>query len=84
METDYRNLPRTLLLTAELDPLRDEGERYARRLEEAWKRSTAVPHCGAFHGFFAAWTLVLACAGEFYVLQPVSGAVENESGRFSE
>ena len=53
METDYRNLPRTLLLTAELDPLRDEGEEYARRLEEAGNEVQQYRIAGAFHGFFA-------------------------------
>ena len=53
METDYRNLPRTLLLTAELDPLRDEGEEYARRLKEAGNEVQQYRIAGAFHGFFA-------------------------------
>ena len=35
METDYRNQPDTLILTAEFDPLRDEGEEYGKRLKEA-------------------------------------------------
>ena len=35
METDYSNQPDTLILTAECDPLRDEGEEYGRRLKEA-------------------------------------------------
>ena len=53
METDYRNLPRTLLLTAELDPLRDEGEEYGRRLKEAGNDVQQYRIEGAFHGFFA-------------------------------
>ena len=35
METDYSNQPDTLILTAECDPLRDEGEEYGRRLKVA-------------------------------------------------
>lgn len=34
METDYRNQPDTLILTAEFDPLRDEGEEYGKRLRK--------------------------------------------------
>ena len=45
------------------------------------KRSTAVPHCGGISRIFCAWNPVLACAGEFYVYQPVSGAVENRIGQ---
>ena len=53
METNYQKLPRTLVLTAELDPLRDEGEEYARRLKEAGNEVQQYRIAGAFHGFFA-------------------------------
>lgn len=32
---DLTNMPETLVLSAEFDPLRDEGEDYAKRLKEA-------------------------------------------------
>ena len=50
---DLSNQPRTLIITAELDPLRDEGEAYGKRLLEAGNEVEIHRIKDAFHGFFA-------------------------------
>lgn len=53
LEKDLREMPDTLILTAEFDPLRDEGEAYGKKLQEAGNYVEVHRIKEALHGYFA-------------------------------
>jgi acetyl esterase len=75
---DLSELPPALVVTASLDPLRDEGEGYAQALAAAGGRASAVRYPGATHGFFG-WAHLAEPSRQ--VMAQASGWLRSELGR---
>lgn len=48
---DLSGMPRSIVVTAEFDPLRDDGEEFARRLKDAGNEVDLIRMDGMMHGF---------------------------------
>jgi len=53
-DTDFTNLPPTVLITAECDPLSSDGEAYRDRITDAGGRATWFEEAGLVHGYLRA------------------------------
>jgi acetyl esterase len=61
----FAGLPPTCIHTAEFDPLRDEGELYARRLTQAGVKASYRCHAGMIHLFYGLRALIPSAAAAY-------------------
>lgn len=74
---ELKGLPPALVITAENDPLRDEGEAYARKLKEAGVSVNAVPYNGTIHDFVLLNALRTVPSTEAAIQQVTDGIREH-------
>jgi acetyl esterase len=71
---DLRALPPAVIVTAEYDPLRDEGEAYGAALQATGVRADVQRYDGMIHGFFDMGTVSPAA----------QAAIDESCARFGE
>lgn len=72
-DSDFSNLPPTVVVTADCDPLRDDGQVYCRRINAAGGRAHWINESGLVHGYLRARTSVKRAADSF---ERISVAIE--------
>lgn len=64
-DVDFSNLPPTVVITAECDPLSSDGEAYGRRIAEAGGRAYWLEEPGLVHGYLRARHSVVRARASF-------------------
>ena len=72
-DRDFAGLPPTVVVTADCDPLRDDGAAYCNKIAEAGGRAQWINEPGLIHGYLRARTSVKRAADSF---ERISVAIE--------
>ncbi len=72
---DFSNLPPTVVITAECDPLSSDGEAYGRRIAEAGGRAYWLEEPGLVHGYLRARHSVARARASFTRIVEAIGAL---------
>lgn len=76
---DLSGLPPLLLVTAGLDPLRDQGRAYAAKAVQAGVRTTYVEVPGVIHGFLGFRRAIPSAAQDFVEVMAIARAMLEQS-----
>ena len=75
---DVSKFPRTFIITAEYDPLRDEGEQYATKLQHAGVEVELFRANGLIHGFFNLFSMINANEDLLYIYEKIARFLKEE------
>lgn len=75
LSNEFKQLPDTLVITAEIDPLRDEGEAYSNKLKNSGIKTQVITFNGVTHGFIT-MDKITSKADE--ALNEISSYLQNE------